>query len=404
MCPKADSLAVAKVLMQAVTHQLQLPGCKCADKGKWIELIESLLDTRVCSRCILRILCHKSAEDYTLLAHDAAHPSLIIPELKQLVINDNVDQETEHASDEAIANPCSLCLGLLQHLTHMEMDQQDPSSHLGPLRIYTSPRLTIQHLQSVVKSISADDREASSFSIDVNETPLLTLRQRLLSEHLSSKYGWMGSTLKGRGANEAAPIRHILNSILFPQVRSQKSEAEDVRLVVLKLGDETDETLRPLFDDYARFKKKKEEVGGLDFASFCREQAYSHLDSIPTHILKKIYQPLWPPALSPCTSEVSIEIQVIRPPLYLAGRYLKLQRYMPQTKWNDPATGQRIGDVSLAERLEAAILSVYKGDECKFIAGGREDADVRMLGEGRPFVMEVINAISHPSAEGLQKI
>jgi tRNA pseudouridine synthase 10 len=30
-------------------------------------------------------------------------------------------------------------------------------------------------------------------------------------------------------------------------------------------------------------------------------------------------------------------------------------------------------------------------EECKFSAGGREDIDVRMLGDGRPFIVEFIN-------------
>lgn len=38
-------------------------------------------------------------------------------------------------------------------------------------------------------------------------------------------------------------------------------------------------------------------------------------------------------------------------------------------------------------------------------AGGREDADVRMLGSGRPFVLEVINpSKGHPSGEELRGI
>lgn len=53
----------------------------------------------------------------------------------------------------------------------------------------------------------------------------------------------------------------------------------------------------------------------------------------------------------------------------LSARYLKLQRGMPQSRWFDPQTGQRIGHVSLAERIEEAVLPVYRADESKFIAG-----------------------------------
>lgn len=78
---------------------------------------------------------------------------------------------------------------------------------------------------------------------------------------------------------------------------------------------------------------------------------------------------------------------------------------MPQSRWFDQDTGLRIGSVSLAERIEEAVLPLYAADECKFISGGREDADVRMLGEGRPFVFEIINPKrSHPSKELLLQV
>lgn len=50
-------------------------------------------------------------------------------------------------------------------------------------------------------------------------------------------------------------------------------------------------------------------------------------------------------------------------------RYLKLVRNMPQTKWNDPLTGKRIGGVSLAERIEALVAPAYAAEGTKFISG-----------------------------------
>jgi tRNA pseudouridine synthase 10 len=39
------------------------------------------------------------------------------------------------------------------------------------------------------------------------------------------------------------------------------------------------------------------------------------------------------------------------------------------------------------------------------LSGGREDADVRMLGEGRPFVMEVLQPLrDHPPADALHNL
>lgn len=47
-----------------------------------------------------------------------------------------------------------------------------------------------------------------------------------------------------------------------------------------------------------------------------------------------------------------------------------------------------------------------RADRIKFMAAGREDMDVRMLGGGRPFVLEVLNArelpLSKERCEALQ--
>jgi tRNA pseudouridine synthase 10 len=32
-----------------------------------------------------------------------------------------------------------------------------------------------------------------------------------------------------------------------------------------------------------------------------------------------------------------------------------------------------------------------RADSCKFVTAGREDIDVRMLGRGRPFILEIFN-------------
>jgi hypothetical protein len=42
---------------------------------------------------------------------------------------------------------------------------------------------------------------------------------------------------------------------------------------------------------------------------------------------------------------------------------------MPQTRWIDQVTGQRIGGVSLAERIEAFVLPAYGAEGSKFISG-----------------------------------
>ncbi|MEM2841799.1 MAG: tRNA pseudouridine(54/55) synthase Pus10 [Thermoproteota archaeon] len=71
-------------------------------------------------------------------------------------------------------------------------------------------------------------------------------------------------------------------------------------------------------------------------------------------------------------------------PLYLRGRYRKLERGISQTKkrGKDP--------LSSIEGMVASILVPEIGaTDLKFHGAGREDVDALMLGNGRPFVLEV---------------
>ena len=86
-------------------------------------------------------------------------------------------------------------------------------------------------------------------------------------------------------------------------------------------------------------------------------------------------------------------------PLYIEGKYNKLKRGIPQTKWpctkckgrgceNCNFTGKQYPE-SVEELISEPFLKVTKGREAKFHGAGREDIDVLMLGSGRPFVLEI---------------
>ena len=86
-------------------------------------------------------------------------------------------------------------------------------------------------------------------------------------------------------------------------------------------------------------------------------------------------------------------------PLYIYGRYRKLVRNLPQSMWICTKcmgkgceacnwTGKKYPE-SVAELISAPVLEMTKGERTAFHAAGREDVDARMLGTGRPFVVEV---------------
>jgi len=92
-----------------------------------------------------------------------------------------------------------------------------------------------------------------------------------------------------------------------------------------------------------------------------------------------------------------IEVQIN--PLFIEGRYKKLIRGIPQTKWpcreckgrgckRCNYTGKMYSE-SVEELISPEILKEAGGTESKFHGAGREDIDVKMLGTGRPFVLEI---------------
>jgi tRNA pseudouridine synthase 10 len=96
---------------------------------------------------------------------------------------------------------------------------------------------------------------------------------------------------------------------------------------------------------------------------------------------------------------LDLSIEVEPSPLYIAGRYRKLSRGIPATRWihhrchgrgcpDCNHTGNLCGP-SLQEILEGPVLAATGGLATLFHGLGREDTDARMLGRGRPFVLEV---------------
>lgn len=97
--------------------------------------------------------------------------------------------------------------------------------------------------------------------------------------------------------------------------------------------------------------------------------------------------------------ENPIKVRIQINPIFIEGRYNKLVRNIPQTKWPCRKckgrgceacnfTGKQYPE-SVEELLSQTALKYSKGYEAKFHGAGREDIDVRMLGDGRPFVLEI---------------
>jgi tRNA pseudouridine synthase 10 len=98
---------------------------------------------------------------------------------------------------------------------------------------------------------------------------------------------------------------------------------------------------------------------------------------------------------NPFTGQVTLQSN----PLYVEGRYKKIIRGIPQSKWvcrkcrgeGCPRCNQtgKMYPESVEEIIAGPTLEETEGESISFHAAGREDVDARMLGPGRPFIVEV---------------
>ncbi|EZG68160.1 hypothetical protein GNI_063800 [Gregarina niphandrodes] len=95
--------------------------------------------------------------------------------------------------------------------------------------------------------------------------------------------------------------------------------------------------------------------------------------------------------------KLTVAFQALNHPIVYQGRYNKLARDVAQTKWiNNEYT-------SIEELLGAKANQVHRCSEFNLIGSGREDVDVKMLGQGRPFLLVLKNSKILPSCRKIKE-
>jgi tRNA pseudouridine synthase 10 len=98
-------------------------------------------------------------------------------------------------------------------------------------------------------------------------------------------------------------------------------------------------------------------------------------------------------------STENVEIKIT--PVFFYGRYQKFERGIPQTHWNCRScqgrgcevcnfTGKQYPD-SVEELIGGPVLRAFDAEDAVLHGSGREDIDARMIGTGRPFIMEAVS-------------
>eukprot|EP00090_Calanus_glacialis_P040296 TRINITY_DN7024_c0_g1_i2.p1 TRINITY_DN7024_c0_g1~~TRINITY_DN7024_c0_g1_i2.p1 ORF type:complete len:493 (-),score=186.84 TRINITY_DN7024_c0_g1_i2:61-1539(-) len=309
-------------------------------------IIRTLADAGACGKCCQRFVGEKGSMLY-------------------LGIHQEEKVEME-GNKRAKPNACVVCLGALQDC-------------------YMIPKL-----DQVVASIINSGYDAEKFSLSLSLPICLSLRQHSLLVHLAARLP--ASCMAGMEPEDIVPIKQVWKYI-YPDLVAREVSLEhqtgDVTDFFAELQLEWPNESKELScmitlckEEYATRAKN---INVYNMGIFSRQGVEKSLTGVTSAQFVENY-PVPPEVPS---ESFQLSMKMFRSSVYIGGRYCKYDRELPQTPWF--INGVRMRETSIEEIISERMNDRVKAAEMKFLASGREDVDVRMLGSGRPFAFECVN-------------
>ncbi|XP_059161155.1 tRNA pseudouridine synthase Pus10-like [Physella acuta] len=322
------------------------------------QIILCLQKIGCCVRCILRNLGELNPASFRLSTEELQ--SILLPEI-----------------DTSINEcPCPGCLGILQKFAEDSF------------------------LNQILDKVKADGYQFSDHQCSLIVPVSLIVRQKALYVHLKQLFG---ESYKG-SEDKIASVKDVwkwscgyrLAGLL--DATFQNRSQFDI-LMTFKYEDSDKECAFLLDTQPDTFRKRKQRKFGYE--TYTRANVAKALNEISD---SKFHDSVTCPPVIP-HSECKCTISCSHDAIFIAGRYQKYSRELSQTPWL--IDGKRIMEGSVQELICDPILKTFKPTDYRLSSSGREDVDVRMLGIGRPFVVELINPhyvkISKDELRELQK-
>ncbi|XP_029912692.1 tRNA pseudouridine synthase Pus10 isoform X2 [Myripristis murdjan] len=271
-----------------------------------------------------------------------------------------LEQSVSEAQADGASRVCVCCLGILQQL----------SEHTQAVKI--------------AEAVKAENYEFDSLVLSVSLPAQLCVREHSCWLHVKKEVREKCMTLdKDDVIQVKEAFKWIMQSLIAKELRGVSVVTKSVFEVGVEFTHpETDADchfLATACPDCFKPTKNKLSV-------FTRMAVVKALEKIPADKFLKHY-PCPPPR--PAGSCSFQDVQCLHVAVFVAGRYNKFCRSLPQTPW--VIDGERRMESSVEELIAAPILSAFRADGFNFSSSGREDVDVRTLGNGRPFAMELLN-------------
>ncbi|CAO3669694.1 unnamed protein product [Umbelopsis ramanniana] len=323
---------------------------KC-DPCKVISIVRNAL---CCFRCALRMLGCRESDLYVLTEKELIEAFV------------NFDSSVSY---EPLEETCASCVGILQ--------QAD------------TPRV----VDAVVDRLTTEDYQTKSYTFYVTLPVSLLPRNHALALHVYNQLKEQGLDVEAATAvrndqvDAKEPVRAVVGQQLMNRMGMQQSTEAGLKMTVVFSHPETvgDHVFLTTVSNPIVKLLKQRKKGQVFFTGDSRNTIIEGLKSLSDE--EAMSATPVPP--KPVETAFELKIELLHESTLVGGRYIKLSREYSQTPWS--IRGQRLTEFSVSESIGEPLKKYFKCDDYKFVTAGREDANVRMLGHGRPFYMQMVN-------------
>uniref|UniRef100_T1IET3 tRNA pseudouridine(55) synthase n=1 Tax=Rhodnius prolixus TaxID=13249 RepID=T1IET3_RHOPR len=321
-----------------------------------VKLFDSFLKIGCCQTCCLRLLGESNPAIYQNVTQHVKH----------VAVN---SEDENHKYKVKKDNPCIGCLGLLQNPFEDAV------------------------LEKVLSEIEQFTYDSPTFSVALVFPVSMQLRAHSLFLYLEKNYPEHCANVNPHARAISVGVKEVWKWRCITQIKNNFSSEKKFTAcspltvtIKMKYADEDKECsalFKMLPNDFSKTKNRKNQ-GSVDVYS--RKSVEKALETVGDSIFKTHF--LSPPEI-PSEPMICEEVTACYNSIHIAGRYNKWSRELPQTPWI--IDGKRRMESSVQEIITEPLLKLTSAQDARFSSSGREDVDVRTLGRGRPFSVELID-------------
>ncbi|KAJ9673412.1 hypothetical protein PVL29_023150 [Vitis rotundifolia] len=374
--------------------------------------VKDLLSLGICIGCIFRLS--------GVHGHIFSCPSLLLSILHPVIgeptdssthrctgIGGNEDSGAAHSSQESECEPviCSICLGVLQF------------SYFDDEKMLVKKDSADELAVSIANLVKKEGHEFDNFSLEVSIPPVIAENEHVVLLYMKKKYGselwfqekFLSERISAKDALKSSlcnPLEKLLD------VKSSGSSTFRIRLTYAQpRASGKNQNITKRSQGCKRMRTGTENifstvhgsvVDGIECSDISTSEADAGIRKPSDGLQDNENSDCFKFPLEKVNQPCHLAFLCYRTHIYIGGRYLKYSRNVSQTRWI--IDDERMGEASVEEIIGGNILPMCLGDNYKFHAAGREDINVRMLGSGRPFLVEIQNSRHVPSEALIKEI